>query len=514
MDLSQYTDAELMAIASGQQPVATPSQPTNMSGYSDEELAQLAGQAKYAQMGAPAAEDDVLGVGSSGVMMPTEAGLDAITREFAQGATFGLSDELEAALTGKTLEEIAQGRKEFKQYAPSTAIAAETMGMALSPAALLKLPKALQGMSTVGQAATKAGAGGFVYGAGTSEGDVVDRIAQGAAYAVPSALFGAGGQMLINKVGNKTLNEAMKISAENPTVKNLEKAKDVAYKVVDKNGAIFGKDSYNTIFNAANKSASDIGFIGSATDPMRSLSYPYLTKAMAVVEQHSGQALTLKQLEKIRRNLQTNASQAFKSNAKDEYGAIKNIINEIDDVVEAKLAASGDDSMKAARAAHARYAKARDLNEALLEAKTQASTTGTGGNTENLMRQAVNRIRKNERTRKYYTDAEREVMRKFSEGDLPQTVLRNIGKLSPTDSGLMTALQLGAAVVDPTYVATAAAGFGAKKLAESRMERKAAELVNKIGGVTPPAPAAASGMITNPSVIGTQGILEYLGVAP
>ena len=170
--------------------------------------------------------------------------------------------------------------------------------------------------------------------------------------------------------------------------------------------------------------------------------------------------------------------------------------------------------MKAARAAHARYAKARDLNEALLEAKTQASTTGTGGNTENLMRQAVNRIRKNERTKKYYTDAEREIMRRFSEGDLPQTVLRNIGKLSPTDSGLMTALQLGAAVVDPTYVATAAAGFGAKKIAESRMERKAAELVNKIGGVTPPKPVPASSAVVNPSVIGTQGLLEYLGVAP
>jgi hypothetical protein len=467
-----------------------------------------------AQAGQSAAEDDVLGVSAAGVEMPTEFGRTQAVRQFAQGMTFGTSDELESALTGKPVQEIRKEMKQYKEDRPGAAMSAEIMGMAMSPAQLLKLPKALQGMSTTAQAATKAGTGGFAYGAGTAEGSAMDRIEQGAAYAVPSALFGAGGQMLINKIGNKTVDAAMKASADNPTVANLKTARDKAYDVVDASRTVFGKDSYDRIFNAANTAAKEAGFTGSAADPMKSVAFPNLTKMIALVDTHATQAMSLKQLDKLRNRIQGVASQAFKKGDTDEYIAIKNVVNDIDDMVEQRLAAAGDDSMKVARAAHARYAKARDINDALLEAKTQAKVTGSGGNTENLMRQAVNRILKNKNTQKFYTDEEREVMRKFAAGDLTQDVLRLVGKLSPTDSGLMLALQTGAMVTDPVFATTAAGGYLAKRLAESRIERKGGELISKLGGVTPTKPAAPAPLTTSGGVMGAQGLMEFLGVAP
>ena len=83
-------------------------------------------------------------------------------------------------------------------------------------------------------------------------------------------------------------------------------------------------------------------------------------------------------------------------------------------------------------------------------------------------------------------------MRRVVEGDLPQNVLRQIGKLSPTGNGLMTALNLGAVALEPTMLAVGATGMTAKAIADQTQRRRMEELrkllaTGKVGATQPQA---------------------------
>ena len=469
------------------------------------------------QMGESAAEDDVLGVSTAGMQVPTEEGRTQAVRQFAKGATFGYADEMEALMRSlggadydQELAKIRGGMMRFEEEKPTSALSAELVGALYNPSTLAKLPGLIAKMSPTAQATVKGLIGGAAYGSGTADGDLGERIEKGAIMSVPTALFGGGTQIILNKLANKTANKAIEISKDNPTVETLKKAKNQAYKVVDESQAVFTPNDRLRVLGAAQKEAAEVGYVAPIEKLDKSPTHPILAKSFSVLRNLKDQSLSLKQMENTRRLLQENTSQAFRGGAKDEYRAIKGIIADIDDMVEQKLAAEGSDSLMAARVAHQRYSKVRDINEALAEAKIQAQTSGTGGNVENLYRQAINRILKKRDVNKYYTQEEQDLMRKFAQGNMPRNLYRLIGKLSPTDSGLMTALQLGAYAADPSFAFSAASGFLSKKLGQKATEQEAGKLLQVLGDLPAPPSIASQPGITALQSVATGGLIDNI----
>src|SRR5690606_33182631 len=104
--------------------------------------------------------------------------------------------------------------------------------------------------------------------------------------------------------------------------------------------------------------------------------------------------------------------------------------------------------------------KADMLEQAVENAKLQASSSGSGGNLDNAISQQIKSIIRH-RSRGFTKD-ELAALHKVVAGGSVQNVLRLIGKLSPQGNGLMAALGIGATMVNPIYGAAALAGLAAK----------------------------------------------------
>ena len=144
------------------------------------------------EAGQPAAEDDVLGVGASGVSMPTEYGRTQSSRSFAQGLPFvgSFMDEIESFFTGTPSEQIRSEMKQYNIESEGAGTLAELTGAVMSP-----LGQAQKLAKVVG--------GGFSYGAGKAEGDLEERAIEGlktAAVAVPFTYLTTGMLNLPGKV--------------------------------------------------------------------------------------------------------------------------------------------------------------------------------------------------------------------------------------------------------------------------------------------------------------------------
>lgn len=128
-----------------------------------------------------------------------------VARGFGQGLTYGFADELESALTGQDVNQIRQEQKEFEQEHPVMAIGS-TVGGAIAgsvAAPIVSLGKAAPGASFVTREGLKAlgvnvakGAGegligGALYGLGSGEGGVSNRLENAAQMGILSGALGA-----------------------------------------------------------------------------------------------------------------------------------------------------------------------------------------------------------------------------------------------------------------------------------------------------------------------------------
>jgi len=110
-------------------------------------------------------------------------------------------------------------------------------------------------------------------------------------------------------------------------------------------------------------------------------------------------------------------------------------------------------------------------------AKDQTGSTWSGGNINNAIRQQVRKAKKSQRN---WKPDEAKQLDAIIHGTLPANAARLVGKLSPTGSGLMSALQLGAGFLHaPAAIATAATGFGAKTLGD-RLTKNAVKKLKDI----------------------------------
>jgi hypothetical protein len=420
---------------------------------------------------------------------PTQAG--TFLANLAPGVSFGFADEIaggiDAALTDRTYDEsvaMLRGRdKEMAEAYPKTAIAGQIAGA-------MALPIPVKGGATVKEAAVagaKVGAGlGFIYGTGTAEGGVVERIKGGIEGAISGGLFGAAAPVAVN-FGSKAFQRLFGKSAQRPTLESLKATKTAAYNAVDDSGEKFAPYDLGLLVEKAKAGMDDINYLPQVDDQTAAM--------LKRLDALSLRELTIGQVDKLRQDVWT------RYNKSKELGLLE-IIDGIDEMIAARTSTS--DLMDAARVANSRYKKAELLDLAFQKAADQTAATGSGGNVLNKMRQAVTNIINNPKQAKWFTKAEIDTMRGFVQGSTSENVLRRIGKLAPTGNGLMTALNLmaGASFGAPALAVSGVAS-GAKAIADSATERGAQRLIGMVAGQ--PAQAPVSRAVAGSGVVRASG---------
>ena len=420
-------------------------------------------------------------------------------RAALQGATFGFGDEIVGNIAGgvQAASNLIQGRpanfggeaqrfteqergrlSQFRQEAPVTAIGSEIAG-AVGSAVVTPPVRALQALAPVTRAAVTGGASGAAYGLGTGEGGLENRLQNAVEVGIPSALFGGALQGAVQVGGRYAprLAESFQKSIERPSIETLRDAKTAAYKAVDDSGLTFDQNQIQGLFQRATQLADDFDFVN---DPAV---FPETYSALRILERRAGaNNTTIGQLDGLRQTLWQRFN---RSNGSEP--AVRAMIDEIDDLVENYPATS--ELMDLARLANSRFKKAELLDNAMSKAQLQTASTGSGGNILNKYKQAVTSILTNKKTSKYFTADEIAQMEQFVQGGFGSDLMRQIGKLSPTGNGLMTALNIGAIAANPAMAAVTVAGAGAKVLSDRSGERAMQGLLNTMSGV-PLRPAA------------------------
>lgn len=108
------------------------------------------------------------------------------------------------------------------------------------------------------------------------------------------------------------------------------------------------------------------------------------------------------------------------------------------------------------------------------KAELRAASTGSGGNADNATRQNLRRILEKERGLK---PDEKAALETVVRGTTGQNALRLAGKLSPSGNGLMAALGVGGAMVNPALGALSLGGMGAKAAADAMTGKNVNKLV-------------------------------------
>lgn len=260
--------------------------------------------------------------------------------------------------------------------------------------------------------------------------------------------------------GSKAFQRLFAKSAETPTIANLRATKNAAYQAADDANVSFTSRDMNRIISRAVKAADDANYVPEVDSQTKA--------ALDILSKRAGRTATLGELDKLRQGL------FRRYNADKTQVAILDMIDAIDDTIQ--QSAAGGELMTAARVANARFKKSELLDDAFTKAADQTASTGSGGNILNKYRQAVTSIINNPKKARWFSQQEIDTMRNFVHGNLPENVLRRIGKLAPGGNGLMSALNLGAVAVEPTMLGVTAAASGAKALADRGARQGAAEL--------------------------------------
>lgn len=416
--------------------------------------------------------------------LPEERGLfrriDDGVRGVADMMTFGFADEI--AAKANELTGLGGGYDEnlVNERARDATGGAERFAGQLAGAVMIPGGSA----RSVGGAALQGGIMGGAYGFGSGEGDVNNRMMNAA---VGGALGGAAGGA-VRGVANKLGERAARASI--PSNDQLRAAGQAAYKAADDAGVIIRPESTQRLTAAITDDLAEFGF-----DPALQ---PGIGAVLNRLQGLGDQNVTLKGMDVIRR-VAGNAAQSYDNPSQKALAG--KIMSRIDDFIgdlspNDVLAGNSKEAanqMLKARSMWTRLKKAEMVDTALLKADRRAASTGSGGNADNAMRQNVRGLLDNPRTARGMSKTERAAAEKVVRGSRTQNALRLAGKLSPQGNGLMAALGVGGAMVNPAIGGLALGGMGAKSVADS-MTVKAVERLSEIirsGGMTAAQLAAA-----------------------
>lgn len=403
---------------------------------------------------------------------------------YMRGYTLNGVDEAIGAIGGDFKREQARAWMEANQSAhPLITAAGEITGAVTNPVTRATAPT-----TTVAGAGAVGGAMAAIDAFGRSEGE--NRVADAWRGMVEGGLFSLG-LAGIGKFAHKGIQALTSAAQKRPTVDGLRGVKNAAYRAVDDAGEVFTGDDMSGLYARAKEVLKSADFDDIAD--------PQTAASLRILEARQGQEVSLGRLDKLRQALWT------RYNRSDEP-LILDLIGEVDDLIESKAGAS--ELMRVARDANSTYRRAEMLESAFRKADLQTSATGSGGNILNKYRQAVTSIITNPKKSKWFTPEQVSVMEQFVKGSVSENAMRRIGKMAPSGNGLMTALNVYAASVDPTLLFATGASQAAKTAADRAVERGKDGLLDMVSGYTQTAPQP------NLSPLGAAGGIAGNNIAP
>lgn len=402
--------------------------------------------------------------------------------KFLAGAGMGMTNMARGAgqMLGLVSEEdIAASRERDAPLAQSGAgMAGNIVGTTAAALPISLIPGA---NTYTGAAATGALVGALQP---TVEGESrVANAAIGAAGGVAGRAVAGGINRAIDPAKYRAARAASDAASRKPTIESLRGAKTAAYQAVEDSGLTFTPDNMNGLLSRAMQSADDANYVPDVDRQTFA--------AIKMIENNAGKDRTIGQLDKLRQGLwaRYNASNGSEP-------AILDMIDGVDDLIATHPAT--DDLMTLAREANSKFKKAELLETAMTVAERQTAATGSGGNILNKYKQAVSSILNNPKKAKWFSPEEVAKMDEFIKGSFSENALRQIGKLSPSGNGLMTALNIGAIAANPLLAGVTIAGAGAKAASDSAGRRTMQGILNTVAGnaarprsITPYAPGAA-----------------------
>lgn len=482
-DLSQVPIEELMrmreqfAPAPAQAPAAPAEAPQAMPDLGSmpiEQLMALRDQAR--QQSAPPAP-----AGEQPWYSKLGGAADDMARIIANGATLGAADKFAGYMGGKG-EAAERGlTNEARDRAGSAAIAGDVIG-AIGPGTLAAkggaalvgavAPKVAAGAGVLGRTA---GMGAVGAGLGASEAAIKDEdVGRGA---LIGGLAGAGGNLAGEALsaGVSKVAGAFNKSPTIPTNPELRAAANKAYKAADDAGVIFTPQGMQRVQTGIQEDLTKRAFLPA--------NQPAVANVLHEIEKAAGNNNTLSGLDQLRQM----ASNAYEPGKKATNKMLGDIIKRIDDVITtpgageviAKDAKAGATAIKEARDLWSRQAKSEVLDQAIVKAERRAASTGSGGNTDNAIRQNVRAILDNPSKSRGWSPDELAAAEAVVRGSPGQNMARLAGKLSPVGNGLMAALGIAGTAANPMMAAVPAIGGAAKYIADKATPNKV-EMLSKI----------------------------------
>lgn len=272
-----------------------------------------------------------------------------------------------------------------------------------------------------------------------------------------------------------------------PEIDDLYAAKAAAYQTVDKLGARYSDEAIDGLYGDMIRRAS----VGSISETRHPKAY-----SMLVDLQQNPRSMTLTELDQLRQVIRRDLVGGDAAEA--HFG--REFIAAIDDFIEKAgpgqisgvTGQTANFAITTARKANSVLRKSETLQDALEAARLRAASSGSGGNIDNSIRQELRKIVLSPKKSMGFTPAELAMMEKIIEGGGKlQDVLRKLGKLSPSGSGLMAALGIGGTMANPLAAVVPAVGLAAKAVSDRATQGGVQNLTNTVrgGGALPPLPA-------------------------
>ena len=411
---------------------------------------------------------------------------DDIARIAANAATFGYADKFAGYMGGegtaaereKTQASRDRARLpgEIADIGVSLAVPMAASKVGLSATRLL--PQALQigggaaGLAARTGAMAAEGAGYGALGASGHDQNIGTGALLGAGVGAAGNVAGEGLSAAIKKVAG-----AFNAKPAIPDRTQIEAVKDAAYARADQSGVIFTPAASARLNQTITNDLANFGY-----DPALQ---PGAAAVIKRLQDLQGQNVTLTGLDTLRKV----ANNGYIPGNKSNNSIIRGIIEHIDDAVanpQSGEILTGNSQTAAqalgeARSAASRLFKLDKVDDAVARAELRAGSTGSGGNVDNATRQNIRRILEKPRG---FTPDEQEALRTVVMGTPAQNALRLAGKLSPSGNGLMAALGVGGAMVNPWVGAASLAGMGAKAAADRMTQsnvQKIADIISAGG---------------------------------
>lgn len=398
---------------------------------------------------------------------------------FAQGGTFGLSDEITAALQSLRPNlsydqalAIERGRLDAARAThPVAAYGGEVAGAIAAPGSV-----ASSAPTAVGRVAAGAGMGavqGGIYGFGTGEGGFVDRAKNGALGATTGAVVG-GALPALGYLVQKGANKAAAakyvrgIIKSAPSTEELRAAGQNAYSAID-NAGLNIKPDY--VQNGLNDISAFLGNEGVKLDAGGKI-FPAAKQIMDVAQTATqGQnSVSLKDLDILRRFMGSAASsnpmnKADTRLALDAMGRLDELVSGI----RPEHVDSGDLATVQELLPKARDIWAKMSRSQLIDNAVNASGNYLGGSASGIRNQFASILRSQKLSRGF-SDVEKAAMRRVVSGSLPEQAVHLLGGGM---GNLLTTVAGGAGGGWMGAIGAGGISMGMRKLSEAIVRKNA-----------------------------------------